>query len=58
MRAISLAFALMSMLVSQPALAQAPAEIRVGTSGTANTVLALWMADAAGLYAAQISRSR
>jgi ABC-type nitrate/sulfonate/bicarbonate transport system substrate-binding protein len=36
-----------------PALAQAPAEVRVGTSGTANTVLALWMAEAAGLYAAQ-----
>jgi NitT/TauT family transport system substrate-binding protein len=35
------------------ALAQAPAELRVGTSGTANTVLAIWMADAAGLYAAQ-----
>jgi ABC-type nitrate/sulfonate/bicarbonate transport system substrate-binding protein len=35
------------------ALAQAPAEVRVGTSGTANTVLAIWMADAAGLYAAQ-----
>ena len=36
-----------------PALAQAPAEVRVGTSGTANTVLALWMAEDAGLYAAQ-----
>jgi NitT/TauT family transport system substrate-binding protein len=35
------------------ALAQAPAEVRVGTSGTANTVLAIWMAEAAGLYAAQ-----
>jgi ABC-type nitrate/sulfonate/bicarbonate transport system substrate-binding protein len=38
---------------SSPALAQAPADVRVGTSGTANTVLAIWMADAAGLYAAQ-----
>jgi NitT/TauT family transport system substrate-binding protein len=34
-----------------PALAQAPAEVRVGTSGTANTVLAIWMAEDTGLYA-------
>ena len=26
-------------------------EVRVGTSGTANTVLAIWMAEDAGLYA-------
>lgn len=43
--------ALLLSLVSYPALAQTPTEVRVGTSGTANTVLALWMADAAGLYA-------
>lgn len=43
--------AILLSLVSFPALAQAPAEVRVGTSGTANTVLAIWMADAAGLYA-------
>jgi ABC-type nitrate/sulfonate/bicarbonate transport system substrate-binding protein len=41
------------VMCGTPALAQAPAEVRVGTSGTANTVLALWMAEAAGLYAAQ-----
>jgi NitT/TauT family transport system substrate-binding protein len=44
---------LMAAMVHSHALAQAPAEVRVGTSGTANTVLALWMAEAAGLYAAQ-----
>jgi NitT/TauT family transport system substrate-binding protein len=44
---------LMAMVAHSPALAQAPAEVRVGTSGTANTVLALWMAEDAGLYAAQ-----
>ena len=38
-------------VLHSPALAQAPAEVRVGTSGTANTVLAIWMADDAGLYA-------
>jgi ABC-type nitrate/sulfonate/bicarbonate transport system substrate-binding protein len=42
---------LMLALSQSSALAQQ--EVRVGTSGTANTVLALWMADAAGLYAAQ-----
>jgi len=35
-----------------PAAAQV-AEVRVGTSGTANTVLAIWMAEAGGFYAAQ-----
>jgi NitT/TauT family transport system substrate-binding protein len=43
--------ALLLSLVSCPALAQTPTEVRVGTSGTANTVLAIWMADATGLYA-------
>jgi NitT/TauT family transport system substrate-binding protein len=50
-----LALALASPLaaaMTNPAAAQ-PDEIRVGTSGTANTVLALWMAQAGGLYAAQ-----
>ena len=50
----SLAVGLLTLSIwHSPALAQAPVEVRVGTSGTANTVLALWMADAAGLYAAQ-----
>ena len=39
-------------LTMSHALAQTT-EVRVGTSGTANTVLALWMAEAAGLYTAQ-----
>ncbi len=39
------------MLATLHAPAFAQQEVRVGTSGTANTVLALWMADAAGLYA-------
>ena len=39
-------------LTMSHALAQAT-EVRVGTSGTANTVLALWMAEDAGLYTAQ-----
>jgi len=50
-----LALALASPLaaaMTNPAAAQ-PDEIRVGTSGTANTVLALWMAQAGGFYAAQ-----
>src|SRR5258705_2763022 len=42
---------LMLTAIHSPALAQAPAEVRVGTSGTANTVLAIWMAEDAGLYA-------
>ena len=46
-----IATAILLSLASHSALAQAPAEVRVGTSGTANTVLALWMADAGGLYA-------
>jgi NitT/TauT family transport system substrate-binding protein len=37
-----------------PAIAQQqPDQIRIGLSGTANTVLAIWMAEDAGLYAAQ-----
>jgi ABC-type nitrate/sulfonate/bicarbonate transport system substrate-binding protein len=49
-----IAVGLLALSVLQsPGLAQAPIEVRVGTSGTANTVLALWMAEAAGLYAAQ-----
>ena len=43
---------LLGAAMTSPAAAQ-PAEIRVGTSGTANTVLALWMAQASGVYAAQ-----
>ena len=43
----AVSFALIPMAAST-ALAQQ--EIRVGTSGTANTVLAIWMADDAGLY--------
>ena len=49
---IALAVAGFLGLTMSHALAQAT-EIRVGTSGTANTVLALWMAEAAGLYTAQ-----
>jgi ABC-type nitrate/sulfonate/bicarbonate transport system substrate-binding protein len=41
--------ALALVLLHSSSLAQQ--EVRVGTSGTANTVLALWMADDQGLYA-------
>jgi NitT/TauT family transport system substrate-binding protein len=47
--AATLLFALMQ---TSPAHAQ-PTELRVGTSGTANTVLAIWMAEDQGLYAKQ-----
>ena len=40
---------LMMTVLHSPSLAQQ--DVRVGTSGTANTVLAIWMADDAGLYA-------
>ena len=40
--------ALMMTMLHSPSLAQQ--EVRVGTSGTANTVLAIWMAEDAGLY--------
>jgi len=43
---------LLAAAMISPAAAQ-PDEVRVGTSGTANTVLALWMAQAGGFYAAQ-----
>jgi ABC-type nitrate/sulfonate/bicarbonate transport system substrate-binding protein len=39
-------------IAAAPATAQT-AEVKIGTAGTANTVLALWMAQAGGLYAAQ-----
>jgi len=45
---------LLAAVLAQPAPAAAQvAEVKVGTSGTANTVLALWMAEAGGFYAAQ-----
>ena len=48
----SLAAGLLTLAaLHSPAFAQSPADVRVGTSGTANTVLAIWMADDAGLYA-------
>ena len=47
----ALATAAVLTFVSQLAVAQTPVDVRVGTSGTANTVLAIWMADDAGLYA-------
>src|SRR5215218_5740490 len=40
-----------ALTLTSPAFAQSPADVRVGTSGTANTVLAIWMAEDAGLYA-------
>ncbi len=45
-----LAIAMAIACFGSAASAQAPVEIRLGTSGTANTVLAIWMADDAGLY--------
>lgn len=43
---------LAALVLSVPGTAQVT-EVKVGTSGTANTVLALWMAEAGGFYAAQ-----
>jgi NitT/TauT family transport system substrate-binding protein len=43
--------ALHAPVLHTPALAQAPAEVRVGMSTNANTVLAIWMAEDAGVYA-------
>jgi NitT/TauT family transport system substrate-binding protein len=40
-----------ALVLSMTSHSLAQQEIRVGTSGTANTVLAIWMADAAGVYA-------
>ncbi len=39
--------------LTAPAMAAEPIEIKVGISQTVNTVLALWMAQDAGFYAAQ-----
>ncbi len=41
-----------TLTVGTPAAAQ-PTEVKVGISEPVNTVLAMWMADAAGFYAAQ-----
>ena len=48
---LSLAILLLPLLRIAPVSAQ-PAEFKVGISDPVNTVLAIWMADAAGLYAA------
>ena len=50
--AMALAFALL-LLRSAPASAAEPTAMKVGISEAVNTVLAIWMAEAAGLYEAQ-----
>lgn len=50
MKALALGFLTFAALHA-PALAQQPTEVRVGMSTNANTVLAIWMAQDAGLYA-------
>ena len=48
---LSLAVLIVPLLRIAPVSAQ-PVEFKVGISDPVNTVLAIWMADAAGLYAA------
>jgi ABC-type nitrate/sulfonate/bicarbonate transport system substrate-binding protein len=50
-RKVGLALAALALMAA-PAAAQ-QTELKVGISGTANTVLAIWMAEAAGFYAGQ-----
>src|SRR5947209_3346754 len=49
---LALAAAGMLAVMALPASAQ-PTEVKVGLSTNANTVLAVWMAEAAGFYAGQ-----
>src|SRR5437764_10021236 len=50
-RLLTLATLILPLLRIAPVSAQ-PVEFKVGISDPVNTVLAIWMADAAGLYAA------